>query len=144
MRWRSDRATGPTCTARRGRRYSHEMQSACSLASAAHSASWLRELEGADVLNRVPYQENGMRTRHEYRLTSRASRPTPGPPSGCELHLVGPLGFDLSDAYLRRAGLDSGSLNFFASFNASHVSSGAAVCLGNSGPAELRACQRPS
>ncbi len=93
MRWRSDRATGPTCTARRGRRYSHEMQSACSLASAAHSASWLRELEGADVLNRVPYQENGMRTRQEYRLTSRASRPTPGPPSGCELHLVGPLGF---------------------------------------------------
>ena len=26
--------------------------------------------------------------------------------TGCELHLVGPLGFDLSDAKLRRAGLD--------------------------------------
>lgn len=26
--------------------------------------------------------------------------------TGCELHLVGPLGFDLSDARLRRAGLD--------------------------------------
>jgi len=26
--------------------------------------------------------------------------------AGCELHLVGPLGFDLSDARLRRAGLD--------------------------------------
>ncbi len=25
---------------------------------------------------------------------------------GCELHLIGPLGFDLSDAKLRRAGLD--------------------------------------
>ena len=26
--------------------------------------------------------------------------------TGCELHLIGPLGFDLSDAKLRRAGLD--------------------------------------
>lgn len=26
--------------------------------------------------------------------------------TGCELHLIGPLGFDLSDARLRRAGLD--------------------------------------
>jgi tRNA (cytidine/uridine-2'-O-)-methyltransferase len=26
--------------------------------------------------------------------------------SGCTLHLIGPLGFDLSDAKLRRAGLD--------------------------------------
>ena len=26
--------------------------------------------------------------------------------TGCELHLVGPLGFDMSDAKLRRAGLD--------------------------------------
>ncbi|HWT94537.1 MAG TPA: TrmH family RNA methyltransferase, partial [Solirubrobacteraceae bacterium] len=26
--------------------------------------------------------------------------------TGCELHLVKPLGFDLSDANLRRAGLD--------------------------------------
>lgn len=26
--------------------------------------------------------------------------------TGCELHLVEPLGFDLSDAHLRRAGLD--------------------------------------
>jgi tRNA (cytidine/uridine-2'-O-)-methyltransferase len=26
--------------------------------------------------------------------------------TGCELHLVRPLGFDLSDAHLRRAGLD--------------------------------------
>jgi tRNA (cytidine/uridine-2'-O-)-methyltransferase len=26
--------------------------------------------------------------------------------TGCELHLIGPLGFDLSDAQLRRAGLD--------------------------------------
>jgi len=26
--------------------------------------------------------------------------------TGCELHLVAPLGFDLSDAHLRRAGLD--------------------------------------
>jgi tRNA (cytidine/uridine-2'-O-)-methyltransferase len=26
--------------------------------------------------------------------------------TGCELHLIGPLDFDLSDAQLRRAGLD--------------------------------------
>lgn len=26
--------------------------------------------------------------------------------TGCQLHLIGPLGFDLSDAKLRRAGLD--------------------------------------
>src|ERR1700710_1568921 len=26
--------------------------------------------------------------------------------TGCELHLIGPLGFDMSDAKLRRAGLD--------------------------------------
>ena len=26
--------------------------------------------------------------------------------TGCELHLIGPLGFELSDAKLRRAGLD--------------------------------------
>lgn len=31
----------------------------------------LRELETADMLTRVPYQEPGARTRHEYRLTDR-------------------------------------------------------------------------
>ena len=44
--------------------------------------------------------------------TRRASRPTratpsgPRPATGCELHLVEPLGFDLSEPKLRRAGLD--------------------------------------
>jgi len=32
--------------------------------------------------------------------------------TGCELHLIEPLGFDLSDAHLRRAGLDYADLAY--------------------------------
>jgi DNA-binding HxlR family transcriptional regulator len=35
----------------------------------AVAARWLKELVGAGVLEKVPYQEPGQRTRHEYALT---------------------------------------------------------------------------
>ena len=51
--------------------------------------------------------------------------------TGCELHLVGPLGFELDDARLRRAGLDYhefAQVRVHASFDA---------CLQALGPARL-------
>jgi tRNA (cytidine/uridine-2'-O-)-methyltransferase len=43
--------------------------------------------------------------------------------TGCELHLVGPLGFDLDDAKLRRAGLD------YHEFASVRVHASLAACL---------------